>query len=332
MRRAFVGLSGPLAYCYKQQSLGNSRPPPNPILEDSLGLLILYDEIVFLAPDLCPENMRHLPYVKFLSDRRDYAVTMGSVLTAAKQRYELNDKRDPQFGDPFATYKPALETVTGQSFRYDAAASKYVPDNHGRRFTVVDDISACGSSTWLQNVIADWTAVEQFGLADCEVISNSGNAIFYRSLQADTEAERVKRAVGHALVLKGLPNYLDTDGPYHPCLEELRQHEFIEDARTHIDTVTRDGTAREVGAIGDEILKVAKKIRREVFSKHMRKHNEYAVVAKAGLKEGLGLLLPGVGLLSDLVEARSAKRSADSLRWAGFVADVADADWTVGRL
>ena len=39
---------------------------PNPILESPMGLLILYDEIVFLCRSLCPDNMRALPYVKYV--------------------------------------------------------------------------------------------------------------------------------------------------------------------------------------------------------------------------------------------------------------------------
>ena len=330
MRRAFIGLSSPLAYCYKKQAGGDSSPP-NPILEDSLGLIILYDELVFLTPELCPANMRALPYVKFLSRRSDYIETMSSVLAAAQQKYKINDQRDPSFGNPFVHYRPALEQVTGQPFRYNPSASRFVPDNHGRRFEVAPGLSACGSSTWLQNVIADWTAVEQFGLLDCEVVSNSGNSIYYASIAPHDEARQARRAVGHALVLRGLPNYLDSEGPYHPCLEELRNHQFVEDARAHIDEVTSQGTEREVREIADEILRTANDIRQKVFARFLQRHNEYAVIAKAGLKEGLGLLVPGVGLLGDLIEARETERTAQALRWAGFVAELGDGQWAGGR-
>lgn len=68
IRTAFIGLSGPIAYDYK--NVGDKIHPvetsaPNPILEDSLGLMAFYDEIHFLAPQLCPRNMRDLPYVRF---------------------------------------------------------------------------------------------------------------------------------------------------------------------------------------------------------------------------------------------------------------------------
>ena len=41
---------------------------PNPIIESPLGLMIFYDEILFLCRSICPENMRNLPYVKFVDE------------------------------------------------------------------------------------------------------------------------------------------------------------------------------------------------------------------------------------------------------------------------
>jgi hypothetical protein len=44
---------------------------PNPILEAPLGLMVLYDEVVFLNETICPKSMQDLDFIKFLSDRED---------------------------------------------------------------------------------------------------------------------------------------------------------------------------------------------------------------------------------------------------------------------
>ena len=70
-RAAYIGVSYPLLYDYKHQAdktINDSWDSPNPIIESPLGLLIFYDEILFLCKSLCPNNMRNLPYVKFVDE------------------------------------------------------------------------------------------------------------------------------------------------------------------------------------------------------------------------------------------------------------------------
>ena len=70
-RTAYIGISYPLLYDYEHQA--NKGPndlsdSPNPIIESPLGLMIFYDEILFLCKSVCPNNMRNLPYVKFVDE------------------------------------------------------------------------------------------------------------------------------------------------------------------------------------------------------------------------------------------------------------------------
>ncbi len=69
VKRALVGTSTPIGYDYKNQAQKASSDlddSPNPIIYGSMGLFIIYDEIWFACESLCPQSMRHLPYVKFL--------------------------------------------------------------------------------------------------------------------------------------------------------------------------------------------------------------------------------------------------------------------------
>ncbi len=71
MRIAYIGLSTPISYDYlhyASKASSDTLSSPNPILESPFGLLLLYDEIWFLCRSLYPENMRGLPYIRFLDE------------------------------------------------------------------------------------------------------------------------------------------------------------------------------------------------------------------------------------------------------------------------
>lgn len=58
-------------YDYKhpaEKSQNDLSDSPNPIIESPLGVMILYDELIFLCKSVCPNNMRNLPYVKFVDE------------------------------------------------------------------------------------------------------------------------------------------------------------------------------------------------------------------------------------------------------------------------
>ena len=70
-RTAYIGISYPLLYDYRYQadkSPNDLLDSPNPIIESPLGLMIFYDEILFLCRSVCPNNMRNLPYVRFVDE------------------------------------------------------------------------------------------------------------------------------------------------------------------------------------------------------------------------------------------------------------------------
>ena len=69
-RVAYIGASSPIAFDYIKFHARQSKYP-NPILEAPLGLFIMYDELLFLDPVVCPYNMKGLEYVKFVTDEED---------------------------------------------------------------------------------------------------------------------------------------------------------------------------------------------------------------------------------------------------------------------
>jgi len=325
-RRAYIGVSGPLAYDYKNTGdTFDSREisAPNPLLEDSLGLIVCYDELVFLSRHLCPRNMRELPYVSFLNDRSDFAELFSVAHDQAKTQYEVHDKRDKSFASPMDMYKPALCNVTGQPFTVHRDTATYIPDNHTHGIHVSDSISVAGSSTWFHNVLLDWITKDAFDLQNCDVISNSGNHVFYEHLSEHSTEHTPRVAVGQHLVARRLPNYLRREGPYHESLEELRNHRFLEDMRSYLDDLLIANDRQEIAKTSEELVRLAAEHREKVFQQFLTGANEYWTVGKAALTDAAGLVLPGIGTVCELVGARRRTKERQQLRWAGFVTDLA---------
>jgi hypothetical protein len=72
-RKAYIGLSSPLAYFYDHEQKHFHEPWRwNPIIESPQGLVTLFDELYFLSRALCPVSLRKESYVKFLDEDSDF--------------------------------------------------------------------------------------------------------------------------------------------------------------------------------------------------------------------------------------------------------------------
>jgi hypothetical protein len=129
MRIAFIGLSGPLFYDYRnpaRKAPSDLESSPNPVLDSPFGLLLLFDEIWFLCRSLCPDNMRDLPYVKFLDETGTLPKLDNTTISDATKSikadrllYNSYEKFTERF---FAKY---WKTVRQVGIIWNAA-----PDNH----------------------------------------------------------------------------------------------------------------------------------------------------------------------------------------------------------
>lgn len=272
--------------------------------------------------------MRELEYVKFLSETPDFDVRFHNIYMEARNYYEVGDYRDRNFRDPFIGYRAALKLMTGQPYRIDPRAADFIPDNHGGGVELLTGLKAAGSSTWFRNVLIDWMIPHAFGIENCDIVSNSANQVYYEALRQKSPTSQESRLIGnqrrikHQLVAGVLPNYLNSDGPYHPCLEELRNHQYLEEARSYIDELIIENQADEIEKICKNITELAHNIRDEVFTKHLSKSREYWVYCKAAIAELVGLFIPGIGLVTTVLEECKAARGRARIRWARFVTDI----------
>lgn len=74
MSKAYIGFSTPVGYDYKNAAVkvpSDTSSSPNPIIVGATGIFVLFDEIWFPCRSICPQSMRCLDYVKFVSEEYD---------------------------------------------------------------------------------------------------------------------------------------------------------------------------------------------------------------------------------------------------------------------
>jgi len=134
---AYIGLSGPVCYDYKNSL---NRKYPNPILEAPLGLMILYDEVVFLDEAVCPKSMRKLEFVKFLSDTKDITdylerIEQKRIDEYTKQIWQGNTLRSEKLENiaktiaPFARYDNHSNLISQAIFPNSTSVLNVIYDN-----------------------------------------------------------------------------------------------------------------------------------------------------------------------------------------------------------
>jgi hypothetical protein len=92
---AYVGISGPVSYDYRHGTKRVNRrdqSTPNPVLENVSGLLLCYDELIFLSKHFCPIDIWKLPYVKFISSNRDW-LTRAELSLNETAQYSIRRRK-----------------------------------------------------------------------------------------------------------------------------------------------------------------------------------------------------------------------------------------------
>ena len=187
---------------------------------------------------------------------------------------------------------------------------------------MTNTINFRASSTDFRAIYTDWEIISQFNLHDCDPIYNSANARYYDKIVRPAERSNRQIAIAQELIVKHLPNYLGPNGPYHECIEELREHRFLSDLRTYLDELVSNGTKQEIADITSEMERLAKEFQSRVFHKHLSSRVEYFTIGKATITDAIGLVIPGAGIVTELVELYFRRRKHKKMRWAGFLAEL----------
>lgn len=307
-RIGYVGLSTPTFYDYRYPASlapSDGSSSPNPIIEGAFGALLLYDEIWFLCRSLCPENMRTLNCVKFLDEMNQIPEVDPNWLPEPELMF------DPLAIAAYQSGSADYAKVKAQANVYwDAAA-----DNHSHGL-IIGDIRLSGNSWNIKNVVFDVLLAERLP-EKVELITNSFSSRLFK-----TEAlARDKLLLTEVLILDSVPQFLSPRGPYHPCMDEVRESPFLSSFRQWIQTDAALAPNKEIMEVKKEVQEKLIESQKRIFLKHLDSKGSYESLAETMLGIGVDTLIPGASTVRDLMGQLSAEKAKQGLRWQGFIVD-----------
>lgn len=317
-RSAYVGLSGPICYDYETMN----KNFPNPILEAPLGLLVFYNEVVFLHESLCPKSIQNLEFVRFLSDSVDLKDYFEEVENIQKTEPDdigsnkialnkLNTNWERDWNQINSQYMLIVNEIGSQAIRADNHSlplefGKYhVRPNSKERLNVAYDNFIAGQ--------------EGLSFVTNSAINNSFTH-YFNSLG--------KSILTNTLLAKRIPNYVNEEGPYVEIIENIRNRRLLKEFREKIDHFigTQDYKSIEEYSkkLEEEFNAIRNELANRVFAK-TRPYNSIMSFAKALLSEGLKSI-PGLGIAISTYdvgkEFYDVHKDRKNYGWTGLLIDL----------
>lgn len=282
-----------------------------------MGLFLLFDEIWFPCASVCPDNMRDLPYVHYLEDARP---------TIPLSPNEILDRWPPP-SDGTSIFNVHPEGYGGLTGLYYGRAGGV--DNHTHGLTCFGtDFQGNPTSS---NMVLDLYLVDTFHELDLTLVLNESTASYafpsgldyLRGRDAGEEIGLVERA----LEITSLYDITGVDGPYHPLVQELREHEFLSAFRSWANCEATRLDNRTVEDIVEELDATVA----EFADRALRK-----AVSDGGLKQvtvdiakGIALdLLPGAQTVANALSVIGSQRAGQVRKLNAFVAKTRGQLWT----
>lgn len=315
---AFIGLSGALGYDYKHAAPRVSRTDyssPNPILENVLGLLLCYDELLFLAPQFCPGDMRHLPYVKFVTDNMDEVDTIVTALETFDQTPQDGWAHIPNFD----SFSEILAEMCGSTRSRDGI------DNHTHGIQLGTRMVS-GNGMALDNAMRDLWMAAELGLEHTDVIFNSpAQTALNRQLESEIIKGQYfnpeKRVAATQLVSLQVPNFLGVRGSYHEALEAIRDRPDAAAFRQYL--LDLDAPYHDGQQLANEISKAAFDAVDGISRRYLKDKHWFRSIGVPSVGGYLNMVTPGLGALTSIAAEApfvlGERRFKNASRWAPFV-------------
>jgi hypothetical protein len=311
VRIAFAGLSAPLFYDYGHQAKpgpADTSSSPNPILDSPFGAILLYDELWFLTRSLCPQNMRHLPYVRFLDeeemlpDLTSLDVTELERLMRDTPGVEVQHARATAL---FADYDRILEAMgidwgTGQ-------------DNHTHTLRV-RGLETSANSASLHSILTDIAVLQELGRTDVELLANSYAQVWVEDIHPEVRVAPLTEV----LTIDRIPSALTPEGPYDPSLEEVRANPYLRDFRKWV-TKTGATDAREAADIKHDVERILDKTVVELVNDKFGHGRGFFSTGKTLTAAAADLVMPGSGTLASVISDLRSGRATRKRRWQAFL-------------
>lgn len=312
MRIAYVGLSSPVFFDYKvaaSKTASDRYPPPNPILESPFGLMLLFDEIWFLCKSLCPENMRALPYVKFLNETK---LLPNLKLLKYQSSDDIQEQTLNSMGIRLTNKIFSFDQVLNNlGIYWDAAA-----DYHSPELTIFG--KTFSASPRVRNLFFDMEIVHHLSVLtkhEIELITNS----FSESLLETTENPILKTELAEVLVIDNLPNYLTPVGPYHPVIEEVRENPYLKDFRKWVVKQKSPANRKEILEIKKDVESTIQEAQDKLFLEYFDPRSFFASTGKTFFGAGVDIFLPGVSTIASITQDGLNYWRNKERRWQAFL-------------
>lgn len=299
MSKAYVGLTTPIGYDYElEQELGY----PNPILEGPMGLFILFEEIWFLHPVLCPSNMRDLEYVKFIVDYES--------IDDYKERLESYEPEAVEDMIPGSDDGPVIDIGQQQEIVNEIWETKRW-DNHGR--IIEGDFMPMTRSK--DNHLLDATIASEH---DFELITNTvSNSWLYEEVNQVQVDDGLLELTNRLLPIH-LQNYRSQYGPYLERIDDIRADSRVENLRSKISTEIEESTVEEAANV------INQEFEEFLLDSGDKRTSDYRL--HRSRVEIVTNVFPGVaefaGSLSSIEEWLSTHKDRSEHGWAGLLANI----------
>lgn len=308
MRKAFIGSSSPILYDYAEKA---SKAPsdlsssPNPILESPFGILLMFDEIYFLCRSFCPENMRNLPYVHFMDEE-------GLLPNLTDLNYDkIRSEVEAQKTAGILKYdnRPThIELLEEWGLDWVKRADNHT---HGLKFGGIES----GGNQDLHNLVFDQLVLKKIGDSEFELITNTLTDHYLSTEQSSYR----NNYFSELIVVNDIPNYLTPKGPYHPCIEEVRENKYLKEFRKWVLAQKIPADKKEIKDIQNEVENVIRQAQKDIFLKYLDEKNHYKTIGKAAIGDAVGCFIPGIGTLGACVEENKKEKQKQEIKWQGFV-------------
>jgi len=309
MRKAFVGLSTPVGYDYKNHATKTKADQfscPNPILDSPFGLMILFDKLIFLSKSLCPENMRNLPFVEFLDESNKLPFVSNEELNL------ISEEISNSFND---TNRKSIRSDISfqQSVKGAGVLDGMGVDNHSHGLHIGEYSGQANADE--SNFAIDLLFCSRLNDPSIEVITNSR----LRPLQNLPREQWAKAKLTELLVIENISNYLSPGGPYHPVIDEVRENQYIAEFRKWISNQKGFASLSEVKEMKSQVEHALQNAQAELFLKHLDPKRHFKSIGEAMFGDLVGLIYPASGTTKALLDAGSDIIKPDKNRWQGFV-------------
>jgi len=312
-RKAFIGLSSPIFWDYRhlaQKVPSDVKSHPNPILESPFGLLLLFDEIYFLCRSLCPQNMRNLDYVHFL-DEENLIPDKGESGYFYSLLETLIDKKFNGEEIKFIFNRNIKELKNDWGINWLGKASDH---SHQLNIKGLEQLGLfLEGYPGEYELVIDLLVYESLPIKHIEFVTNS----FTSKIVQNNSKLSCKSKLVELLLIENIPNYLSVDGPYHPCIEEIREDENLMHFRKFIANQNIPSSKHEIIDIKSSIESSLKEAQDRVFLKYFRDYSFFKSCGKSFCSDILGLFIPGLSTASNIRDKIVNRNIAH--KWQSFL-------------